>query len=292
MGFRAICIESRCKCSYAGGYLVVTKPDATTRIHLSEIASVTFCTTQAYVSAFLLSEPAKSKIPVVFSDEKYLPVAECLPMHGAHNNSARIADQMEWTLPNKKRLWQRVVKDKIGLQAKVLEINGKAEAAGMLRNYAATVRSGDPDNREAVAAALYFSSLFGAPFNRDFECPLNASLDYGYAIVLSRVAREISSRGYLTQIGIHHRGDLNPWNLACDFMEPFRPYIDVVIVRTNPDKFDTETRRQLIGIMSDTVSYDGGSYKLSSAISHYVRDCLDVLEKKKEPSEVKCYEIL
>lgn len=194
MSFRAICIESRCKCSYAGGYLVVTKSEGTTRVQLSEIASVTFCTTQAFVSAYLMSELAKRKIPVVFSDEKYLPVAECLPMYGAYNNSAHIADQMAWSLPTKKRLWQRVVKDKIGLQARVLEREGKDEAADTLRNYAATVRSGDPDNREAVAAAAYFSSLFGAPFNRNLDCPLNASLDYGYSIVFSRVAREIASK--------------------------------------------------------------------------------------------------
>ena len=270
----------------------MTKSDVTTRIHLSEIASVTFCTTQVYVSAYLLSELAKAKIPVVFSDEKYLPVAECLPMHGAHNNSARIADQLEWTLPAKKRVWQRIVQDKIGLQARVLELYGDSSVAPVLRNYAATVRSGDPDNREAVAAAAYFSALFGAPFNRNLDCPLNYSLDYGYSVILSKVAREIASRGYLTQIGVHHRGSLNPWNLACDFMEPFRPYIDVVIIRTNKDTFDSETRRQLIGIMSDPITYGDGRYKLGSVISSYVRDCLDVLEKKKGPSEIKCYEIM
>lgn len=291
MGFRAICIESRCKCSYSGGYLVVTKSEGTTRVHLSEVASVTFCTTQAYVSAYLMSELAKRKIPVVFSDEKYLPIAECLPMHGAHNNSARIADQIAWGLPTKKRLWQKVVKDKICLQARVLEREGKFEVADTLKYYASRVRSGDPDNREAVAAAAYFNALFGAPFNRDLDCPLNASLDYGYSIVLSRVAREIASRGYLTQIGIHHRGSLNPWNLACDFMEPFRPYIDVVIVRTDKDRFDTETRRQLIGIMSDTVMYGDGNYKLSTVINYYVRDCLEVLERRMEANEIKCYEL-
>lgn len=291
MGFRAICIESRCKCSYSGGYLVVTKSDVTTRVHLSEIASVTFCTTQAYVSAYLLSELAKVKIPVVFSDEKFLPIAECLPMHGAHNNSARIAQQLEWTLPSKKRLWQKVVKDKIGLQARVLERHERFEAADLLWNYQATVRSGDPDNREAVAAAVYFSALFGAPFKRDDESPLNASLDYGYSIILSKVAREVASRGYLTQVGIHHRGEQNPWNLACDFMEPFRPYIDVVIMRTDKEKFDVKTRRQLTGIMSDQVLYDDGTYRLGSVISYYVRDCLDVLEKRKEPADVKCYEL-
>ena len=291
MGFRAICIENRCKCSYSGGYLVVTKSEGTTRIHLSEVASVAFCTTQAYVSAYLMSELAKRKIPVVFSDEKYLPVAECLPIHGAHNNSARIAEQMAWGLPIKKRLWQKVVSDKIGLQARVLEREGKPEAADVLKGYVAQVRSGDPDNREAVAAATYFKALFGGPFNRELDCPLNASLDYGYSIVLSRVAREIASRGYLTQIGIHHRGSLNPWNLACDFMEPFRPYIDVVIVRTNKERFDTETRRQLIGIMSDTVMYADGNYKLSTVIAYYVRDCLDALERRTEVGDIKCYEL-
>ena len=109
--------------------------------------------------------------------------------------------------------------------------------------------------------------------------------------MLSRVAREIASRGYLTQIGIHHRGSLNPWNLACDFMEPFRPYIDVVIVRTDKDRFDTETRRQLIGIMSDTVMYGDGNYKLSTVINYYVRDCLEVLERRMEANEIKCYEL-
>lgn len=291
MGFRALCIENRCKCSYSSGFFVATMSDTTKRIHLSEIASVTFCTIEASITAYLLSELAKAKIPVVFSDEKFLPIAECLPMHGAHNSSARISDQLEWSLPNKKRLWQKVVQDKIFLQARVLELNGYTDACEMLRKYAATVRSGDPDNREAVAAALYFPSLFGAPFNRDLECPLNASLDYGYSIILSKVAREIASKGYMTEVGIHHRGDLNPWNLACDLMEPFRPYIDVVIVRTNQNRFDSETRRQLINILFDDVQYKDGFYKMGSVISLYVKDCLDVLEKRKEPSEVECYKL-
>lgn len=291
MGFRAVCIETPCKCSYKGGYLVVDKSESTTRIHLSEIDSLTFCTTEAVVTTYLLAELASNKIPVVFSDSKHLPVAECLPIHGAYNNSARIADQMRWSLPSKKRLWQRIVRDKISLQAKVLESYGHAKAAEKLCQYASAVKSGDPDNREAVAAGAYFSCLFGEPFNRDRDCPLNASLDYGYSIVLSKVAREIASRGYLTQIGVHHRGNLNPWNLACDLMEPFRPYIDVVVMRTKQDKFDVETRRQLIGVMSDIVIYKGGNYKFGSVIKYYVRDCLDILEKRIEISDMKCYEL-
>lgn len=269
----------------------MTKGDSTAKVHLSEIASLTFCTTQVYVSAYLMSELAKAKIPVVFSDEKYLPVAECLPIHGAYDSSRHVADQIAWTEPCKKRLWQKVVQDKIGLQARVLELNGHAEDAQILRDYGESVRSGDPDNREAVAAARYFQSLFGAPFNRDLECPLNYSLDYGYTIVLSKVARELAARGYMTEIGIHHRSALNPWNLASDLMEPFRPYIDTVIVRTDVDKFDANTRRGLIDIMSDTVKFGDGNYKLGYVVSQYVEGCLAVLNKKMKPGDLKCYEL-
>lgn len=271
--------------------MVVTKSDGTTKIHLSEISSVIFCTTQVYVSAYLMSELAKAKIPVVFSDEKFLPVAESLPMRSAYNTSAHVADQIAWSEPAKKRLWQKVVQDKIALQARVLELNGHPGDAEVLRRYSEDVRSGDPDNREAVAAARYFQSLFGAPFNRDLDCPLNYSLDYGYTIMLSKVAREIAARGYMTQIGIHHRSELNPWNLASDLMEPFRPYIDIVIVRTDMNRFDSSTRRGLIDIMSDTVIFDGGNYKLGNVVAQYVEGCLAVLNKQMKIGDLKCYEL-
>lgn len=138
---------------------------------------------------------------------------------------------------------------------------------------------------------MYFPALFGSEFRRDENTPLNACLDYGYSIVLSKVAREITSKGYLTQIGIHHRGELNPWNLACDFMEPFRPYIDYVVVCEFQDSFDVRVRRFLTGIMSQSLPYGNGSYRLSSIIGCYVQDCIDVLEKRKEPLNVKCYRL-
>ena len=184
-----------------------------------------------------------------------------------------------------------MVKDKILLQSRVLESCGQFDAASTLKNYCKEVRSGDSSNREAVAAALYFTALFGEPFNRDLACPLNYSLDYGYSVVLSKVAREIASRGYLTEIGIHHRGKLNPWNLACDFMEPFRPYIDIVISRTDKDCFDVETRRQLTSIMSDFVVYRDGKYKLGSVVSLYVLECLEALGKRRDINDISCYEL-
>lgn len=289
MGFRAVCIESRCRCSYMGGYLVVAQDEETTKVHLSEISSLTFCTTQVYVSAYLLSELAKSKIPVVFCDEKCFPVAESLPLHGAHNCSAHVAEQLEWSLPAKKRLWQRVVRDKIRMQSAVLRDLGQRAEADALVVYAEDVRSGDPTNREAAAAGLYFPALFGEGFTRDSDTFINAALNYGYSILLSKVNREIVSRGYVTQVGVFHRGGLNQWNLACDLMEPFRPFVDHAVITSGLDSFDKPMRRLLIDMMNRTVSCKDGQYKMNSVVSLYVKECLDSLGKKIAVEDIAIY---
>lgn len=286
MGFRTVCIENKCKCSYAGGYLVVTGERDTTKIHLSEISSLMFCTTRVYLSAYLVSELAKYKIPVIFCDEKSYPVAESLPLYGAHNCHVRVSSQLDWTLPAKKRLWQRIVQDKIAGQAQVLGFAGHANAAEGLLAYAREVRSGDPTNREAAAAKLYFAALFGDGFNRDLDTPENAALNYGYSVLLSHVSREIVSRGYLTQIGINHRGPSNQWNFSCDLMEPFRPFVDSIVVRSGLDAFDTAYKRLLADMMNRALSYKDGVYKAGSVVSLYIRECLDALEKKISVDEI------
>lgn len=289
MGFRAICIESRCRCSYSGGYLVVTGEEETTKIHLSEIASLTFCTTKVYISGYLMSELAKSKIPVTFSDEKCYPVAESLPLYGSHNCSRRVSDQLAWSVPSKKRLWQKVVKDKIRAQADVLASWNYDDESSVLRQLAADVRSGDPTNREAAAAGMYFSTLFGKGFNRDQDSDINASLNYGYSILLSKVSREIVSRGYLTQLGVNHHSELNQWNFSCDLMEPFRPFVDQVILRSGIQVFDKNLRRLLIDLTNRMVSYRDGLYKMGSVIGLYVQDCLDALNRKISPDDIAMY---
>lgn len=291
MGFRSVCIESRCRCSYSGGYLVVTSGEETTKIHLSEIASLTFCTTKVYVSGYLMAELAKSKIPVVFSDEKCYPVSEALPLYGSHNCSGRISRQLSWTAPTKKRVWQKVVRDKILAQARNLTFFGHPLEAKVLSSYYTDVRSGDPTNREAAAAGVYFAALFGPGFSRDLDNDINAALNYGYSVVLSKISREIVSKGYLTQVGIQHRGELNPWNLSCDLMEPFRPFVDYVVLTSGASSFDTSLRRLLIDLVNRKLLFNGGGYKAASVMGSYVEDCLDALNRRIPVENIKMYEI-
>lgn len=291
MAFRSVVIENPCRCSYQGGYLVVRKEDDVTKVHLGEISSIVLQTNQVYVSAYLLSELAKAKISLVVSDEKRNPVGQFLPLYGAHNTSKRIGEQLEWGEPVKKRVWQRVVKDKIKHQAQVVGTRVGEEEEKRLCSLVPEVRSGDTTNREAHAARLYFQMLFGMAFSRDDDTPLNAALNYGYAILLSAVNREVAARGYLTQCGICHRSEYNQFNLSCDFMEPFRPIVDRLVF----DNFDGDFTRDIRVLLSDllnvSVAYRGGVYRVSSVISLYVQDCLSALGKKLSVEAIESFDV-
>ena len=264
----------------------------TKMVHLSEISSIVVQSTQANITAYLMSELAKQKIPLVVADTKGNPIAQSLPIYGAHNVSKRIEEQLAWTEPSKKRVWQRVVQDKITHQADVLEARAREGGAALLRQLPQEVRSGDPTNREAHAARVYFKELFGDDFSRDDETPVNAALNYGYAIIMSAVNREIVSRGYLTQIGIFHRNEYNHFNLGCDFMEPFRPLVDKLVFDNVEDGFTQDVKRLLVDMLNMQVAYRGGMYRLSSVISLYVADCLSALGRRLSVDEIEPFGVV
>lgn len=266
--------------SYKSGYLVVRKEDDTAKVHLSEISTIILQTMQVFISAYLMAELAKNKISLVISDDKCNPVGQYLPLYGAHNTSKRIMEQIAWGEPIKKRVWQHVIKDKIREQARFLEERDYESEAKQLFTLVSEVRSGDTTNREAQAARLYFTALFGPDFSRELDVPLNAALNYGYAVLLSMVNREIVSRGFLTQTGICHRNEYNQFNLACDLMEPFRPAVDRAVVDYLSCEFDNDARRMLGDIGNTHVEYRDGSYRLVSVVSQYVQQCLNALNKK------------
>lgn len=291
MGFRTIFIESPCRLSYKSGYLVVRKEDETAKVHLSEISSIMLQTMQVYISAYLMAELAKNKISLIYSDERHNPVGQALPLYGAHNVSKRITEQLSWGEPIKKRVWQRVVREKIRQQALFLRERDLPEHK-LLMTAIDEVRSGDTTNREAHAARVYFKSLFGPDFSRDINCPLNDALNYGYAVILSAVNREIACRGYLTQCGICHRSEYNQFNLACDLMEPFRPVVDRTVDEWVGAEFDSASRRLLGDLVNKTVLYRDGEYRLGSVISLFVQDCINALNKKIPVDDIEGFEII
>ena len=138
---------------------------------------------------------------------------------------------------------------------------------------------GDVTNREGHAAKVYFNALFGKDFTRTEECPINAALNYGYALILSCFNREIVSNGYITQIGLFHDNMFNQFNLASDLMEPFRGLIDRKVLTMELWQFEHDEKMQLVDVLNHEVQIDGKIQYVNNAIKIYCKSIFDALNE-------------
>lgn len=201
----------------------VTKP-------IEDIGVVVLDNKQITITTGVLEALLENNCAVITCDSKSMPVGLMLPLYGNTTQSERFRHQIDASLPLKKQLWQQTVRQKILNQAFVLKKYAGAETRCM-NVWAEDVRSGDPDNLEARAAAYYWKSLFDIDdFVRDREgVPPNNLLNYGYAILRAVVARALVGSGLLPTLGIHHHNRYNAYCLADDIMEPYRPYVDELV---------------------------------------------------------------
>ena len=186
---------------------------------------------QITITSGVLEALLENNCAVITCDSKSMPVGLMLPLYGNTTQNERFRQQLDASLPLKKQLWQQTIKTKIDNQASVLN-DCVGEEMKCMRVWANEVRSGDPDNLEARAAAYYWKSLFGyiEGFSRDREgIPPNNLLNYGYAILRAIVARGLVTSGLLPTLGIHHHNRYNAYCLADDMMEPYRPYVDRLV---------------------------------------------------------------
>lgn len=278
MSWRNVVVSSSSKLDYQMGYLVVRK-DTTIKVHLSEISTLLIESTAVSLTAALISELMKRKIKVIFCDEKRNPSCELIPYYGSHDTSLKIRKQMEWGSQIKQEVWTEIVSEKIRKQMENLEYFHKSEAY-MLRNYIEEIKFGDTTNREGHAAKVYFNALFGKDFSRNSESVINAALNYGYAILLSAFNREIVANGYLTQIGLFHDNMFNSFNLASDFMEPFRSIIDRKVYQMKPVLFEHTEKMCLVDLLNSEVRIHGRKEVVSNAIKIYCKSIFDALEEK------------
>ena len=157
---------------------------------------------------------------------------------------------------------------------------GYEEESELLFGYASEVTDGDLTNREGHAAKVYFNRIFGEDGSRRKETFANICLNYGYAVILSAVNREITACGYLTQLGIWHRNEYNNFNLGCDFMEPLRVIVDRKMLTLNEAKSDY--KREMIELLNMPIISDGKNTTLDVAIRTYVRSLFGRLNGKAE----------
>lgn len=231
MAYRNLMIESEARLKILKEQLLVIT-DKTHSVPIEDISSILLENRHSTITIATLSKLTQAGVTVYLCDEKHTPCAVMLPFAQNSRNYGMIKLQESISLPLKKQLWQQIVKRKILNQAQCALIAGLTEAANYLQLLAKKVVSGDANNTEALAANYYFKALFGKSFSRGDENDIrNAALDYGYAIIRGHIARLIASYGFLPMKGLHHKSELNAYNLADDFIEPFRPLVDLFVIQ-------------------------------------------------------------
>ncbi|OAV76114.1 CRISPR-associated endonuclease Cas1, subtype II/NMENI [Bacteroidales bacterium Barb7] len=204
---------------------IITKP-------IEDIGIIVLDNRQITITHGVLEKLLENNVALITCDSRSLPVGLMLPLYGNTTQSERFRDQIDASLPLKKQLWQQTIQYKIRNQVAALN-QLRGETVKNMLVWANNVRSGDPDNLEARAAAYYWKNLFPSvsDFTRDREgVPPNNLLNYGYAILRAVVARGLVVSGMLPTLGIHHHNRYNAYCLADDIMEPYRPFVDELVV--------------------------------------------------------------
>lgn len=208
------------------------KRDAQTTIPIEDIGIVILDNKQITITHGLIEALLANNVAVITCDSARMPVGLLLPLSGNTLQSERFQAQIDSTVPLRKQLWQQTIQAKITNQAHVLDTCRTAVVKNM-RVWAADVKSGDSDNLEARAAAYYWKNMFPQipNFVRGREgLPPNNLLNYGYAILRAVVARSLVGSGLLPTLGIHHHNRYNAYCLADDIMEPYRPFVDKLVL--------------------------------------------------------------
>ena len=237
------------------------KKEAERTIPIEDIGVVILDNRRITITSGVMEALLENNCAVITCNQKSMPVGLLLPLCGNTTQNERFRSQLEASLPLRKQLWQQTIKQKILNQEHVLRIN-TAQETKCMRVWSNDVRSGDSDNLEARAAAYYWKNVFTTypNFVRDREgTPPNNLLNYGYAILRAIIARALVGSGLLPTLGIHHHNRYNAYCLADDIMEPYRPYVDQLvldIIQRNLEISDItrDLKIQLLGIpMLDVV---------------------------------------
>lgn len=257
---RTIHIGSPAKLSLRQDQMVMSKYDelgskVEKSLPIEDLGAVILEDPQISITHGLLSFLLEHNVAIITCDARHHPTGMMLNLCGNTTQTERFRYQTEASLPLKKQLWQQTVQCKIANQAAALRHVGLDDK--YLLNLANAVKSGDPDNREGVAAAYYWPRVFakypGFVRERESGYP-NSMLNYGYAILRATIARSLVGSGLLPTMGIHHHNRYNHYCLADDMMEPYRPYVDLLVAdivdrtTTVPDFLLKEHKVALLGI--------------------------------------------
>lgn len=259
----------------------IVKNEEDILIPLADINTILIDNYKTTLSVHLLNALCENNINVILCNIEHLPASLVIPFGGASQTAFNLRKQIEWDSLQKNYAHQEIIKSKIYNQLSLLKHLKKAEETiNHLEVFHSQVELGDITNREGLSAKMYFRALFGPEFKRFEEDIINAAMNYGYAIIRSQIAKYILAKGYHPSLGIFHKGPTNLFNLADDFIEPFRPFIDLWVHNhvMNEKIFTKEHRLELIRLTTLNIEFKDVKQTLTNTIREYIDHVIAILE--------------
>lgn len=251
----------------------------------SEIEALIFQSPHSYFSQKLVVKCTEHHIPIIFCDSKRSPITEINMNFRNSTRLSRIELQFQMLSKTKDRIWKKIVSKKILNQAKCLENNMiYTSKVKELEAISKEVSSGDRNNREALAARVYFQALFGNKFKRGrYDDIVNATLNYGYAILRTAIKNELVFHGFEMSLGIKHHSKENPFNLSDDIIEVYRPFVDNlvydIVYNQKHEEINSDVKKQLLNILFVKCIVDKKVLSLGDSIKGTVQSLIQCYEK-------------
>lgn len=272
---RTLCFQTPAYLNLRQKQLVINRPENNEDAHtipIEDIGVIILDCKQLTITEGLMVALLQNNCAIITCDDAHMPVGLNMPLMGNSVQNERFRSQLEATIPLKKQLWQQTIQQKIRNQAVLLSEQGVITSN--MQKWVKEVKSGDVDNLEGRAAAYYWKNLFGEHvphfIRGQEEAPPNNLLNYGYAILRAVIARSLVGSGLLPTFGIHHHNRYNAFCLADDIMEPYRPYVDQLVVEiikegTDYQVITPEIKSLLLSIPTIDVMIDGRKSPLQIA---------------------------
>jgi CRISPR-associated protein Cas1 len=273
------------------GFLSIKGEDSAEQTPLDDIGVLMISAYGATLTKDALVSIAERGGVTILAGQKGLPSALVLPVNAHCETALRTRLQAGASLPLKKRIWQAIVQAKLRAQAGVLRFYEKPDTADRIERYAKDVASGDTKNREASGARVYWRALFGEGFIREPDNPAvpNSLLNYGYAVLRASVARAICASGLSPVFGIQHKSSVNPFPLADDIMEPFRPLVDFYVKKAVLDgltELNAEAKQAITRFIWADLHFNGENTPFFAALERLAFSLVASFKSKKPLVEI------
>lgn len=263
--------------------------DEKNKISLNDISAIVIENCHCKISAILQLRLVGNNIPIIICNEKHQPEIHSLGLFNHFQITLRINEQIEWSKKKKRKLWIKIVENKIENQKELLKYLEKSDISiAKLESYKENLKKDDisAEHQEAIASRIYFQELYSNTFKRFDEDGINLALNYGYMILRAIISSKIVAKGFHPSLGLHHKSQFNAYNFSDDIIEIFRPMVDYLVYIykdiLNEVKLSKEIRQKILLVAQQKVFFNGKKYNFSQVVDYYLDNIRNYFLKDEE----------